>query len=268
MRQAGDEADGVGEDRRTPARQLQAAHGGIEGGEQHVLGDDVRMGETVEQRRLAGVGVAHQRHRRIRHSLAGRALQCPRPTYFLELVLQLADLLGDQPTVCLDLGFAGAAHDPEAATLAFQVGPGADQTRLLVREPRELDLQPAFAGSGAAGEDLQDQAGAVDDLHLPGLLQIALLHGRQRIVDDGDAGVGQFDHVADLDDLARPEEGGRRQPAKWRDDPLADLKVEGQRQADGFFQARVGAPGRGLRIPVRVDDDGALDRRRVIDEFA
>ena len=35
-----------------------------------------------------------------------------------------------------------------------------------------------------------------------------------------------FDHVADLDHLAGPEQGGRRQPAQRCDDPLAHLQVE------------------------------------------
>jgi hypothetical protein len=74
--------------------------------------------------------------------------------------------------------------------------------------------------------------------------------------------------VADLDDLSGPEQGGgvsRRSGAMIRS---RTSRSRASAKADGFFQARLSAPGGGLRVPVGVDDDGALDRRRVINEFA
>ena len=156
-------------------------------------------------------------------ALAGRSLQAARAAHLGQLALELDDAVGEQPPVGLDLGLAGAAHDAEAAALALQVGPGADQARALVVQPRQLDLQPAFAGAGAAGEDLQDQAGAVDDLDLPGLLEVALLDRRQRVVDHHHVDLGGAERAADLVDLALAEQGGRgsRRRARRREPPTA-----------------------------------------------
>ena len=97
-----------------------------------------------------------------------------------------ADPPSDQAAVGFDLGFAGAAHETGTAPLALQMGPTSDQAASLVIQGRQFDLQPAFAGPGALAEDFQDQPGAVDDLALPSLFQVALLNRRQCRIDNGD----------------------------------------------------------------------------------
>ena len=65
LRQIADEADGVGDDDLAIAvpgpADLEVARARVERGEELVLGEDLRAGERVEQRALAGVRVADDR---------------------------------------------------------------------------------------------------------------------------------------------------------------------------------------------------------------
>jgi hypothetical protein len=79
-----------------------------------------------------------------------------------------------------------------AAALALEVGPAAHQARGHVLELGQLDLQLAFVRTRALGEDVEDQAGAVDDAALGELLEVALLHRRERVVDQDQVGSSRW----------------------------------------------------------------------------
>ncbi len=54
-------------------------------------------------------------------------MQAAGAPHLLQLRLQPHDAVADQPAVRLDLRFAGAAEEAEAAALALQMGPGPHQ---------------------------------------------------------------------------------------------------------------------------------------------
>jgi hypothetical protein len=117
---------------------------------------------------------------------------------------QHLDALADQAAVGLELGFTGTAQ-ADTALLAFKVGPAADQARGQVLQLGQFHLQLALVALGALGENVEDQAGAVEHPHIQALFQVALLGRRQRVVEDDD-----FDLVGQ----ARP--GRFRRPCRCR----------------------------------------------------
>ena len=100
----------------------------------------------------------------------------------VEFAFDARDALFDHAPVGFELRLARAAEKAEAAALALEMGPGANQPAFLIIEMRVLDLQRPFPCARAPAEDFQDQAGAIDDLRVPGLFQIALLHRRNRAI--------------------------------------------------------------------------------------
>ncbi len=265
VRQVGNEAHGVRQDRRPPVRQLHRPECRVQGGEQHVLGLDLGARQAVEQGRLAGVGVAHQSQGRERRALARRPLQPAGAAHVLELALELDDALGQKPPVGLDLGLTRAAKEAEAAALALKVGPGPYKTRALVGQPRQFDLQPALARAGPATEDLQDQAGPVDHLGLPRLLQIALLHRREGVVDHHYMGVACAAEGGDLVGLALAEQRSRRDRPEHRDHGVAHVQIERLGETDSLGEALLRRPQVPRPTPDRVDDDGGFDRGPLVD---
>ena len=62
------------------------------------------------------------------------------------------------------------------------------EARQHVFQLRELDLKSPFGRASAASEDVEDQLRPVDDLDADRLVEIALLRGRQFVIDDQDVG--------------------------------------------------------------------------------
>ena len=179
--------------------------------------------------------------------------------------LDARDALLDHAAVGLDLGFAWAAEKAEAAALALEMGPGANQPTFLIGQMRKLDLQHALLGLGALAEDFEDQSGAVQHLRRPRLFQIALLHRRQRAVHHHQPDVVRFDEPFNLLDLALADIGRGPDLAQCDNAGLDHVEIDGEREAGRLFDARLRRAERTertglLRLPVRSDHQRTAGR--------
>jgi hypothetical protein len=88
------------------------------------------------------------------------------------------------------------------------VGPRANEARSEILQLCELDLQLAFVTARALREDIEDQAGSVDDTSVKRTLKIALLRRRKRVVEDDDVDVVRLAREAQLLGLTAADEHG------------------------------------------------------------
>src|SRR5204863_2747637 len=101
----------------------------------------------------------------------------------VDLLRQDADAMADTAAVRLQLGFAGA-QGADPAALPRQRVARSDQPRHQVLELRQLDLQLAFTGPRAPGEDVEDELRPIDDLAIERPFEVAQLRRRQLVVED------------------------------------------------------------------------------------
>ena len=112
------EADGVGEQHRLPTGQVELAGARVEGGEQPVLDEHVGARQAVEQRRLAGVGVADEGDEPVARPVPAATLGAPGPVELAEVGLEATHPAGQPPAVDLELGLARAPGADAAGLLA------------------------------------------------------------------------------------------------------------------------------------------------------
>ena len=183
MGQMIDEADGVGQNHRRAIRRLQPAQGRVQGGEQLVGLEDAGLGEAVEEGRFAGIGVADQGHRRQLRLVPGPPALGPLTDDTLQPLVEGGDALAEQAAVGFELGLA---RPPQADTtlLALQVSPTPHEAGREMGELGQFHLELALERAGALGEDVQNEARAIQHPALEMPLQVALLARRQGMVED------------------------------------------------------------------------------------
>ena len=134
-----------------------------------------RPGEFVEQRALAGVGVADERDGHLIG--AGGDFAFLAAEHFVEIGAQLDDSPLDEPAVGFELLFTRATH-AHAGLDARQVGPHPLEPRQRVFELRELDGETGFVRLRPRREDIEDHFGAIEHLDAERRLKIANLGRR------------------------------------------------------------------------------------------
>ena len=125
----------------------------------------------------------------------------------LQRVGNFLDAAGDAAAVGFELGFAGPAR-PDAAAQTGHLHAVAGEARQQVIQLRQLHLEAAFARPRARCENVQDELGAVDDFGVDGLFEVALLGGREVVVEDHHIGAAGCDGGRDLIHFAMADEGG------------------------------------------------------------
>ena len=257
-----DETDGIAQENTSARGQSDGADGGVERGEHFRVGEDGGGGQPVEKRRLPSVGIASQRDRGDRDGVALAAMEGAAPAYALQIALQFGDADTDAAAVGFELGFTGSAG-ADAAAQAGQRGTLAGQPGQQILELRQFHLEAPFSGARPAGEDVEDELGAIDDpcgsaTGRDSGLDIALLGGSEVVIDDDDIGFEGFGKLADFFDFAFAEKrGGIGMGADLKgftDDDRAGAEGE-------FFQFGKGLAG-GRRscasAPFKAGQDGAF----------
>ena len=234
VRQVADEPHRVAQEDGPPAGQLPAAGPRVERGEEQVLGKNVGTGQRVQERTLAGIGVADQGNGHLRPPRGDLALAAMLDG--AELLPQIADPLLGQAAIDLQLLLAGAAQTHAALRLAREVRPHPLQARHLVFQLGQLDRQAGLVRLGAAGEDVEDQLRAVEDLQAGGFLKIAGLAGAEIVIEKdhvGHFGVGQGGQLLHL---SLAQVGCRIGRLAMLSELAHDARAGGFRKTLQFFQ--------------------------------
>ena len=126
----------------------------------------------------------------------------------LEFLLEPGDLVEDDAPVGLDLCLAGASH-ADTAALSLEVCPESCEAGEQVLVLRELDLCLGGGGLRAAGEYVEDEAGAVEYLDLELFLEVGYLLGGEVVVEYDDSDVVGLHVLCDLLELALADECAR-----------------------------------------------------------
>lgn len=109
-------------------------------------------------------------------------------------------------------------------------------------ELSQFDLQLAFPGAGALGEDVQDEGGAIEDLAIEDLLEVAALRRGKFVIENDSIDVGSTAKIGKLVGFAFTYEGGRAWSGHFLQAVTDDLTAGSSCQLGKFCKGIVGFP--------------------------
>ena len=199
---------------------------------------------------------------------ATRALGVAGGLHALDLAAQLGHPLADATAVGFDLRLAGTTQAHAAVAAGATTGlprhrfTPATQPRQHVLHLRERDLRLALPRGRVLGEDVEDQGGPVDDLHLHDLLQRRELGGGELAVADDGVGAGIEHHLAQFVGLAGADVGGGVGTVAALDEALEHLRAGGLGERRQLGHARLGL--RGGALGPDADEHHALEAQLAV----
>ena len=176
----------------------------------------------------------------------------------------MGDAVAHEAAVLLELRLALATHGALAA-LAGKVGPGAGEAGQGILHAGERDLQHGLAGVRAVGEYLEDDLLAVDDGQAGEFLPVALLRGREVLVEDDDVGAVGLGEVGEFLGLAAAEEQGGGGRAEVDEGGADDVDAEILDQLLELAKELVRLAG-GHRVGLHADQERALELGGLVGE--
>ncbi len=157
----------------------------------------------------------------------------------LQFVLDFLDALRDAAAVGFELRFARpTGADSAAQARHFFAVPG--QSRQKITQLRQFDLHAALAGAGARRENIQNELRAVDDPRADRLFQIALLRGREVVIEDHHVGMNGSGFRRQFLHFALPDQRGRLGARPGLDHAGADGGSRRGGQVGEFFERFLG----------------------------
>ena len=181
--------------------------------EQTVVDGDIRLGQGVQQRRLADVGVPGQGNSRRLRALTFLAANVALLAQVLQAPAQERDPAARDAAVGLELRLAGPSRPDarsqgaHAAAETLEVLPHPSHARQVVLELSQLDLELSLGASRMLGEDVEDQLRPVDDACLEGVLEGALLGRVQLVVHQEHLGAGLLVGALEFLEFPLPDVG-------------------------------------------------------------
>ena len=176
--QVGDEAHRVRQDDGRVGVGTEGSEGGVEGGEELVLLQNLGQAHAVHQGGFSRIGVSHQCHGQ-GVVLPLFALLLPGFGDLLQFFFVVLDAVADHAAIQLNLLFPLAAPDSDASLLPSQVAPHSRQSGEQILQTGDLNLNLCLPGSGVLSEYFQDDVDPIDHGQASDLPDVSDLSGRQ-----------------------------------------------------------------------------------------